>query len=53
MRLKKLDDKINKYQEELSSSQLQHRNKYDSLNENKRETEAYFEEEIRKLAEAH
>lgn len=44
MTIKKLDDKINKLQEDLSSSQLQHRNRYDSLNENKRDREAFFEE---------
>jgi hypothetical protein len=44
MNIKKLDDKINKLQEDLSSSQLQHRNRYDSLNENKRDREAFFEE---------
>jgi hypothetical protein len=53
MNIKKLDDKINKLQEDLSSSQLQHRNRYDSLNENKRDREAFFEEQIRNLAEAH
>lgn len=51
MKLKKLDDKINKLQEELSSSQLQHRNRYDSLNENKRDKENAFEERIKNLAE--
>ena len=53
MKLKKLDDKINKLQEDLSSSQLQHRNRYDSLNENKRDMETAFEERIRNLSETH
>jgi hypothetical protein len=53
MNIKKLDDKINKLQEDLSSHQLTHRGKYDSLNENKRDREAFFEEQIRNLAEAH
>ena len=52
MQVKKLDDQINKLQEELSSSQLQHRNRYDSLNENKRDMETAFEDKIRNLAEA-
>jgi hypothetical protein len=53
MKLKKLDDRINKLQEELSSSQLQHRNRYDSLNENKRDRENAFEEKIKALADDH
>ena len=53
MNIKKLDDKINKLQEELSSSQLQHRNRYDSLNENKRDKENAFEERIKLLSESH
>lgn len=51
--IKKLDDQINKKQEDLSSNQLQHRNRYDSLNENKRDMESAFEERIRNLAESH
>jgi hypothetical protein len=51
--IKKLDDQINKKQEDLTSNQLQHRNRYDSLNENKRDMEAAFEERIRNLAESH
>lgn len=53
MQLKKLDDKINKLQEQLSSTQLQHRNKYDSLMESKREMESYFDSKIRDIAEQH
>jgi len=51
--IKKLDDQINKKQEDLTSNQLQHRNRYDSLNENKRDMESAFEERIRNLAESH
>jgi hypothetical protein len=38
-------------QEELSNSQVQAKNRYDSLNENKREMENAFEEKIKQLAE--
>ena len=51
MQLKRKDEQINKLQEELSSSQLQHRNRYDSLNENKRDLEQVFEERIKALVE--
>lgn len=53
MKVKKLEDKINKLQEELSSSQLQHRNRYDSLMENKRDAENIAEEQIKSMAEKH
>jgi len=51
MKQKKLDDKINRLKEELSSLQLQHRNRFDSLSESKRDAEAMAEEQIRSLAE--
>lgn len=41
---RRLDEKITKLQEELSSSTLQHRNRYDSLMENKRDAENIAEE---------
>lgn len=41
---RKLDEKVTKLQEELSSSTLQHRNRYDSLMENKRDAENIAEE---------
>ena len=47
MKLKRKDEQINKLQEDLSSSQLQHRNRYDSLLENKKDLEAVFEEKIK------
>jgi len=50
-KLRKLDEKISKLQEELSSSQLQHRNRYDSLMENKRDAENIAEEQIKALEE--
>jgi DNA anti-recombination protein RmuC len=53
MKLKKLDDKINKLQEDLSTSQLRHRNMYDSLMESKRDMENAFEERIKSMAEQH
>lgn len=48
---RRLDEKITKLQEELSSSTLQHRNRYDSLMENKRDAENIAEEQIRELEE--
>jgi len=53
MKIKKLEEKINKLNDELSSSQLQHRNRYDSLNENKRDMENAQEEKLRGLKESH
>jgi hypothetical protein len=49
MKIKKIDEKINKLTETLSSNQLRERNKYDSLAENKREIENGFEEKIKTL----
>ena len=51
MQLKKLEEKINKYQEQLSGTQMQHRQRYDSLMDTKREMEAYFEEQFANLKE--
>jgi cilia- and flagella-associated protein 57 len=51
MKVKRLEDTILKLQEELSNSQVQAKNRYDSLNENKREMENAFEEKIKQLAE--
>lgn len=51
MKVKRLEDNILKLQEELSNSQVQAKNRYDSLNENKREMENAFEEKIKQLAE--
>lgn len=51
MKVKRLEDQIVKLQEELSNSQVQAKNRYDSLNENKREMENAFEEKIKQLAE--
>lgn len=47
MKVKRLEDTILKLQEELSNSQVQAKNRYDSLNENKREMENAFEEKIK------
>ena len=47
MKVKRQDDIIAKLQEELSNSQVQAKNRYDSLNENKREMENAFEERIK------
>jgi len=52
IKVKKLDEQINKLQEELSSSNLLHRQRYDSLLENKRELENSFEEQIRSMQQA-
>jgi len=51
MKVKRLEDAILKYQEDLSSNQVTAKNKYDSLNENKREMENAYEEKIKQLAE--
>jgi len=47
MKVKRLDDQIVKLLEELSNSQVTAKNRYDSLNENKREMENAFEERIK------
>ena len=51
MKVRKYEDRIVKLQEELSNSQVQAKNRYDSLNENKREMENAFEEKIAQLQE--
>lgn len=51
MIVKRQEDKILKYGEELSNSLVQANNRYNSLNENKREMENAFEEKIKQLAE--
>ena len=53
MKVKNLDDKIAKLTEENSNIQVQAKNRYDSLSENKREIESAFEERIKQLAETH
>ena len=47
MRVKRLEDEINKLSEDNSNAQVQAKNRYDSLNENKREMENAFEERIK------
>lgn len=47
MKVKRLEDTIIKLQEELSNTQVQAKNRYDSLSENKREMENAFEEKIK------
>lgn len=49
---KKLDDQISKLEEQRSNIGAQSKNKYDWLNENKREMENQKEEEIKQLQEA-
>jgi hypothetical protein len=51
MKMKKLEDAIAKANDDLSNSQVQAKNRYDSVNENKREMENSFEEKIKQLAE--
>ena len=47
MKVKKLEEEISKLSEDNSSAQVQAKNRYDSLNENKREMENAFEERIK------
>mgnify|MGYP000930694754 CR=1 FL=1 len=49
LKVKKLDEKCSKLQEELSGSNLLHRTRYDSLADNKRDMENIYEENIRAL----
>lgn len=53
MKVKNLDDRIAKLTDENSNIQVQAKNRYDSLNETKREIESAFEERIKSLAETH
>jgi len=49
IKVKKLDEKINKLSDELLSSNLLHRQRYESLQENKRELENHFEDTIHNM----
>lgn len=52
-KVKNLDNQISKLQEELSSTQLKHREKYDSLNESKKDMENAYQENEQALKEQH
>ncbi len=51
MKVKNLEDEITKLSDDNGNAQVQAKNRYDSLNENKREMENAFEERIKQLAE--
>mmetsp|Transcript_20483 Transcript_20483/g.19450 ORF Transcript_20483/g.19450 Transcript_20483/m.19450 type:complete len:156 (+) Transcript_20483:1917-2384(+) len=53
MKVKNLEEEINKLQEDNSNAQLQAKNRYENLNSNKIEMENAFEERIKQLSEQH